>query len=320
MEPTDLLHRYKPGELRSAYHDGQNILRLIRDRFTLSTNEQASILLSYDLQAGSYIKALENSKFRALHQRYCESIGNIIRTLEPHCLLEAGTGEATTLFEVTKHLPPLEALHGFDLAWSRVYCGVRHAEERAKDASLYVAELEAIPLADNSFDVVFTSHAIEPNHGREDEILQELYRVAANYLVLFEPAYELADHEARARMEFHGYCRGLESLARSRNWKVVDWKLLDVSLNPSNPTGLLLIEKNRAASTPKSAFTSYFCCPLCRAKLVKADHWFCGVCGIVYPVLKGIPCLSRTSAIVANRFGDCCSRWTDQGVDSSTTP
>ena len=31
-----------------------------------------------------------------------------------------------------------------------------------------------IPLLDDSVDIVFTSHAIEPNRGREKQILKEL--------------------------------------------------------------------------------------------------------------------------------------------------
>lgn len=295
----------KPGELRSAYRRGENILRLIRDRFGLSTNEQAAILASYDLQAGSYIEALDDAKFRSLHQLYAQAIANVIKPLEPRSLLEAGVGEATTLVEATKHLPGIERLYGFDLVWSRVYCAARHLRENANPASLFVGELEAIPFPDNSFDVVFTSHAVEPNHGREAVILGELWRVARNYVALFEPSYELAGPEARARMDVHGYCRDLPALAKQRGWKVVDWRLLEVSLNPMNPTAVLLIEKNPGASGGTGS-TVDFCCPVCREPLLQSDHWFCRNCGLVYPEIKGVPCLSRMSAIVASKFGEYC--------------
>src|ERR1022692_1860056 len=86
---------FKPGELRSAYQQGENILRLIRDRFGFSTNEQAAILASYDLQAGSYIEALNDTDVCSAHQMYAQAIGNIIKPLEPRSLLDAGAGEAT---------------------------------------------------------------------------------------------------------------------------------------------------------------------------------------------------------------------------------
>jgi SAM-dependent methyltransferase len=302
---SNAAHLFQPGELRSAYRHGENILLLIRDRFGLATNEQAAILASYDLQAGSYIEALDDAKFRSLHQLYAQAIGNVIQPLEPRSLLEAGVGEATTLVEATKRLSGIEKLYGFDLVWSRVYCGARHLRERGHTASLFVGELEAIPFPDNSFDVVFTSHAVEPNHGREEVILGELYRVARKYLALFEPSYELAGPEARARMEVHGYCRDLPSLARQRGWKTIDWRLLEVSLNPMNPTGVLLIEKSPGPSG-ETGSTVNFCCPVCREPLLQSEHWFCRTCGLVYPEIKGIPCLSRMSAIVASKFGEYC--------------
>jgi hypothetical protein len=304
LNPVQL---FKPGELRSAYQQGENILRLIRDRFRLSTNEQAAILASYDLQAGSYVEALDDAEFCSLHQLYAQAIGNVIKPLKPRSLLEAGVGEATTLLEVTKQLSGIEQPYGFDLVWSRVYCGARYCKEKGKTASLFVGELEAIPFPDNSFDVVFTSHAVEPNHGREEIILGELYRVARKYLALFEPAYELAGPEARARMEFHGYCRDLPALARQRDWRVIDWRLLEVSTNAANPTSVLLIEKNpKEVSSDNTGSSVNFSCPVCREMLLQSDHWFCQACGMVYPQIKGIPCLSRMSAIMASKFGEYC--------------
>jgi SAM-dependent methyltransferase len=300
-------HILNPGEFRTAYQQGENILRLIRDRFGLSTNEQAAILASYDLQAGSYIEALADPEFRSVHQLYTQAIADVIRPLEPRSLLEAGVGEATTLWEVSRHLSAIEHLYGFDLVWSRVYCGARYLRKRGNRASLLVGELEAIPFPDNSFDVVFTAHAVEPNNGREEVILGELYRVTRKYLALFEPGYELAGPEARARMESHGYCRGLPALAKRRGWRVVDWRMLNVSIHASNPTAVLVIEKNPIELPSYNTKVGIpFSCPACREVLYESDHWFCRTCGLVYPQIKGIPCLSRMSAIVAGRFGEYC--------------
>ena len=71
-----------------------------------------------------------------------------------------------------------------------------------------------LPLLDNSIDIVYTSHSMEPNGGHEEELLAELYRVTNNYLILLEPAYEFASEEARARMRKHGYVTNLYETAK----------------------------------------------------------------------------------------------------------
>src|SRR5688500_6437781 len=100
---------------------------------------------------------------------------------------------------------PSEIL-GFDISWSRL----KFAKEFLNDfninnVTLFTANLFEIPLQDDSIDVVYTSHSIEPNGGKEKEALKELYRVTRKYLVLLEPSFEFASDEARARMKQHGY-------------------------------------------------------------------------------------------------------------------
>src|SRR5437763_14892597 len=102
------------------------------------------------------------------------------------------------------------------------------------DLRVMRAELSSIPLPSSSVDVVTTSHALEPNGGREREIIAELVRIARRKLVLFEPCYEMASPEAKARMESLGYIRGLTKLAdRVTSLEIVD--------NPLNPTACFVI-------------------------------------------------------------------------------
>jgi ubiquinone/menaquinone biosynthesis C-methylase UbiE len=80
----------------------------------------------------------------------------------------------------------------------------------------FVADMAKLPLVDRSVDGVFASHALEPNHGRESELLAELLRVARRKLLLFEPSWEYANQATRSRMKKHGYVRDfLRILLRS---------------------------------------------------------------------------------------------------------
>jgi hypothetical protein len=146
---------------------------------------------------------------------------------------------------VAEVLYALERIHGFDLSTARIAKAHQWlAMQQLSDVALSVASLERIPYPDNSFDMVYTPHAIEPNGGREAPILQELYRVANHLLLLLEPCYELASSQAQARMREHGYCRNLAGSAEDLGYRILRHELFPISKNPLNPTGLMLIEKH----------------------------------------------------------------------------
>jgi hypothetical protein len=292
-------------DLKAAYSRNENITRLLRQAGAKPTNDPSAILIAYDLQAGSYVRACENPTHLDSLRVYAEAIAAVLARLQPTSLLEPGVGEATTLVEVVNRLslPKNAPILGFDLSWSRVHVARQYLAQQGVEARLFVGELESIPLPENAVDVVYTAHAIEPNHGREKEILRELYRVAGRYLVLFEPSYELASDEARARMQSHGYCRGLAQIAGSFGWNVIEHRLLGAAMNPLNPTGVLVIEKSQTTAWPVQA--PKFHCPSCHGEL-NAQHgaYFCPAEGLVYPVLRDIACLARHNSTLANRFLD----------------
>jgi ubiquinone/menaquinone biosynthesis C-methylase UbiE len=291
-------------DLKLAYTRNENITRILRESAESAVNDQSAILIAYDFQAGSYVQALDDPTHRSLVEKYTDAISAILYSLRPRLILEPGVGEATTLREVHRRLADASALPalGFDLSWSRVHVGRRHFGCSPSDNNLFVGELESIALPDNAADVVYTSHAVEPNHGREAEILQELYRVTIRYLVLFEPSYEFGSPEARVWMEAHGYCRGLREVADRMGWSVVRHELLGVSSNPLNPTGVLVIEKRQGEGNPE---VPGLVCPSCRGPLVAVESaLFCAAEGLAYPILRGIPCLARHNAILASKLLD----------------
>jgi ubiquinone/menaquinone biosynthesis C-methylase UbiE len=292
------------GELRKVYEANQNVLRFCKEKLgSNATNEQAAIMHAYELQAGSYVKSMrDDAKYREKKQAFGRALAEIFAPYAPASILEAGVGEATTLAEVAKNLPTDKehALYAFDLSWSRILIGSRYFAEQTggKPCQFFTGELEHIALPDNAFDLVFTSHAIEPNHGREREILEELYRVAGGQLILVEPAYELAEDAARERMDYHGYCRGLQDIALSNGWKVTRHEILKGWDDPANPTMVLVIEKN-AATRENVRFVS----PLGGEELVAhGGHLFCAEEGLVFPVLGGVPYLTLSSGILASHF------------------
>lgn len=287
-----------PEFLRELYRKGVNVSQWLRDHHASVNNDESIVELAYDIQAGSYVAALEDSLFRQHKEDYGRAIAREVLSLTtPLSILEAGVGEATTLLPVAKALPTSIALYGFDLAWSRVHVARDWLTKNGYCARLCCASLLRIPAVDDAFDVVFTSHAVEPNRGREAEIVRELFRVCRRYLILLEPAYELAEADARVRMDLHRYCRGLPEVARSFGYRVLDHRVFAHSANPLNPTAITIIEKNPAADQSLPDWM----CPASRAPLRRIDDFlYSDDAGLAYPVLQGIPCLRVDKGIIAS--------------------
>lgn len=287
--------------MRDAFARGENAMEYARRELGRNDNLTAATLIAYDLQAGAYV--LNALAGPASTQRWCAQIAGLVA---PHLpvdgsLMEVGSGEATTLAGLLEALPyrPAAAL-GFDISWSRCAHGRSWLRHKAQEAELFVADLFHIPLADSSVDVVYTSHSLEPNGGRERAAMQELLRVARRAVVLVEPIYELADPEARERMAHHGYVRNLKATVEALGCTVADHRLLDFCENPMNPSGVVSIVKADVGEQTPPAW----CCPLTHAPLMCSESAFSSPnTGLVYPVLDGIPLLCRDHAVLASAYG-----------------
>lgn len=197
--------------MRAAYSRGENVMARARKVLKRAENDPVSTLIAYDLQSGSYIEAARQDPDS--NTRWCRQVAELIKDVLPSpmnistnfhkgTILEIGCGEATTLADVVKTLgtDKIQA-YGFDLSWSRVAAGNDWLKENSANALLFVADLFHIPIAENSIDVVYTSHSLEPNRYREAAALSECLRVARRAVVIVEPIYELASGPARRRMD-----------------------------------------------------------------------------------------------------------------------
>ena len=297
--------------IAELYARGENVMQSLRrlgreagEQGTEATGDQPQnsvedIMISYDFQAGTYIRGYEQNP--AYLERYTDEVARVFGQLGPMgTLLEAGCGEATTLSVLGTKLAGRPALGGFDISWSRVKLGSQFAARRGLSPVLFCADLFRIPLADRSVDVVYTSHSVEPNGGREREAVSELARVARKWLVLLEPAHDLATEEARRRMENHGYVRDLATTIRSLGLELVEHRLFPVCANPLNPTGLYLV---RIDSTAGEVRDFRFQCPISGTTLVPgADAYYSTDSFLAFPVLGGVPCLLENNAILATKY------------------
>jgi len=290
-----------PRELKKLYTQGKNISALLRKELNVKQNTLEIIEISYDMQTGSYIEAMKSEDMAKHKEEYTAEIAKVILSLcNPMSVLEAGVGEATTLSGVLKHLGNEVNSYGFDLSWSRVaYAKDWLYTQGITNTVLCSGDLFNIPFLDNSIDVVYTSHSIEPNGGNEEPILRELYRVARKYLILLEPGYELSNEEAKQRMDSHGYCKNLKEASHSLGYDVLKHELFPFASNPLNPTALTIISKQIDTEISSDVLA----CPKFKTPLkLITGSLYSQEALVAYPILGGIPCLRIENGIFASKY------------------
>lgn len=301
----------RPREIQRMGAEGKNVAEILRERKGLVRNTDEIIEMVYDFQAGKYSASMQNEENSERKERYTAWIAKTIRSLcEPISILEAGVGEGNTLAGVMKKLYSAWAF-GFDISWSQVAFARRWLErERLMAAGLFTASMSHIPLAGDSIDVVYTSHAIEPNGGRERPILEELFRVTREYLILLEPSYELASEEGRRRMERHGYCKNLVGMVSSMGFHIVESYPAPFITNPLNPTVCTIIKKGPAlVEIGIGNRARLFVCPEYKTPLKRiGDAYYSPEAFRVYPVIGGIPCLRIENGILAGKYEEIMTK------------
>ncbi len=284
--------------IRDAFQRGENLMELMRQQG--GGNDLQSIMISYDFQAGSYTELAQER--RAYFDAYTGAIARVFDGLGPwQSVMEVGVGEATVMAPLLQKIDPTaeRAAFGFDISWSRSRFARQNLEAVGRTDSIFVANLFEIPLPDNAIDIVYTSHSLEPNGGREADAIRELCRVARTYVVLLEPDYDAAPEEGKRRMTQHGYVRDLGHHATQLGYDVSEERPFDICINPLNPTGLTVIRVGAQASSDPD-----YVCPITRTPLKRdRDVLFGDESGLIYPIIDGLPCLLESSATLGLHYG-----------------
>ena len=287
-------------KIRNLYYNDKNISQYLRKKRHESKNSIDTILYSYDLQGGRDYARRNDKLISENNRKVSELISKKISQLGAKSFLEVGTGEGLILGLINSEKNRnTTKIFGLDLSLSRLLFAKRYLKEKKRNANLFCANMTNIPLPDNSIDIVCTVMSIEPNHGREKEILSELFRITRRYLMLIEPTYELGSKQTRAHIIKHGYVRGLPIHISKLGHKILTHEYLGLS-HPDNENSLIIARKKNVLPMTD---VIHFVSPISNKMLRKSKNYFyCKEDGYVYPIINGIPCLVRENAILASQI------------------
>ncbi|MCB9981676.1 MAG: class I SAM-dependent methyltransferase [Rhodospirillales bacterium] len=291
---------------KAAYAEGKNVTQFLRKQMKTEENTAEIIETAYDLQAGTYIQyANENIDFI---DKYSSEAAKIIEeNVESiDSILDIGTGELTTLTSIIGHMhSPPERIYAFDISWSRIFKGITYAHEHA--GPLYsrfvpfVADIAEIPMPENAVNTVISSHALEPNGGKLEILMSELFRVAHDKLILFEPCYEINSPEGKKRMEDLGYIRGIDDTIETLGGTLIEKIEMKTISNPLNPTVCFIIKPPKSNYDNVQITNTSFSAPGTNFPLTKIDDfYFSQHTGLSFPVIKSVPILRSNAAILTS--------------------
>lgn len=289
------------------YKKGTNLIKYIGKNFKNKISKNEIIQYSYDIQAGSYTSKAKKNPDDEI-RRGKAFAHEITKLGEFDTILEAGVGEATSMAAMLNELTyKPKKVKGFDISFSRILYAKEFIKNKfSTEIDFAVADILHCPIEDNAIDLVYTIHALEPNGGNELKLLKELIRITKNYVVLFEPLYELGSKESKLHMDNHNYVKNLAGIAKSLGHEVLENKIIfDSNLKTKNNTGVIVIKKVHKDAYKKGANNPAWACPIAQKNLkLESNFLFSQDSMMVYPKIKDIPILLKKNSILASHLNN----------------
>jgi spore coat polysaccharide biosynthesis protein SpsF (cytidylyltransferase family)/ubiquinone/menaquinone biosynthesis C-methylase UbiE len=196
---------YPEDIIRIQNNMGINFMEHMRKKEGVDHNTAEIIEKAYDMQAGIAIAKEDDTEYRLYYDQIAKTIADEIIATNPYSVMEAGVGEGVIVNRLSKRFQQTPFL-GLDISQKRLDL------IKNKMVTTVKSRLDCIDLNNNTIDLTYTVHAIEPNGGNEEAIIKELIRVTKKKLVLIEPTYELGNKETRDNIERHHYCKGIPAI------------------------------------------------------------------------------------------------------------
>jgi ubiquinone/menaquinone biosynthesis C-methylase UbiE len=285
-------------QIRDLFSKGQNVTEALLGSGIPITFEVIELL--YDLQAGTYTE-FANQNFGYMDE-FARELNGLVGDffLEAKSVLDCGTGEANTLIPILRNFSNISTVLAIDSSWSRLSWARKNLDlHNFPGVDLAVANIDKIPLKSGIIDLVFTIHALEPNGGREFELLCEMVRVSKKYVILVEPDFATAGSLQKERMHRLNYIEDLRPVFSKLGLKIVFEQKMKTFSNPLNQPCVFVLEKKSDTDSELDSPEISWVDPIFLengidyhgGRYFPAGHW--------YPVLQGIPFLRASDGMYA---------------------
>lgn len=121
-----------------------------------------------------------NALIRFANRQFFRAIDQMLKSLEPNLVLDAGCGEGVVLGRIERRLGT--GPFGMDLDLERL----RLAKSERPERRLVMGDLHQLPFASDAFDVVLVLEVFE-HVGDPPRALREVWRVSRSYLLASVP-------------------------------------------------------------------------------------------------------------------------------------
>ena len=281
------------GIARAMLARGENIIHGLTQQENASRTD--AIEISYALQSGSYTEFSKTDVAQKSRREGHAIVEKIVAEYGCKTLLDCGAGEGTRWLDFAA---PLDQMTLLEASWARLTfaSAIMSQVPSVKAYQRVKANMMNIPFMPGSFDMVFTSHALEPNTDENAaKIIDSMFAIARKVVVLFEPNYRDATPRMRARMETHGYARNIWDVAETqKGFSRVSSGTFDVSPNQDNQTSYLIMSRDVPLPEAKVQLRS----PASDTLLFEtADGYQCIDGSFAYPHIAGIDCLAEEDGV-----------------------
>ena len=153
---------------------------------------------------------------------------------------------------------------------------------------------------DNSVDLVFTNHAIEPNKKTTEAILKELYRISRKGLILCEPDFSTSNPFQKKRMLKNNYSIDIDQKLKKLKIEFKKIQLIN-SININNKTTVFIIKKNIKQKISHFSFVD----PYFKKKIRKfKKNYYSNFLNCLFFSFEDIPLFNFDNPIILSKLRD----------------